>query len=251
MSVSVATEVALLPMLKDNYVFVLHNGHQAVVIDPALGEPTAHWLQAHKLELIAILHTHHHSDHIGGAAFLLQFWPHCRVYASRADQERISFQTHGVGDGETFTLLGRLVRVLEVPGHTRAHIAYHLPALGADQQEELFCGDTLFAGGCGRLFEGTAQQMHHSLQRLTGLPGHTRIWCAHEYTEANLRWAAAQRPGDPAIIGRLEEVSCLRQAGHPTIPTTVIQERQTNLFVRAGDARDLASLRSSKDGWHG
>ncbi|MEB3325610.1 MAG: MBL fold metallo-hydrolase, partial [Cyanobacteriota bacterium] len=112
MSVIVATEVALLPMLKDNYVFVLHNGKQAVVIDPALAEPTAHWLQSQKLELMAILHTHHHSDHIGGTASLLQHWPHCRVYAARADQERIPFQTHGVGDGDMITLLGRLVRVL-------------------------------------------------------------------------------------------------------------------------------------------
>lgn len=247
----IAELVALLPVLKDNYVFVLHNRRQAAVIDPAVAEPVKQWLEARQLELVAILHTHHHSDHIGGSRGLLQRWPRCRVVAAAADRERIRLQTHGVRDGDSFALLGRQVRVLGVPGHTRAHVAYHLPALDSGQQEELFCGDTLFAGGCGRLFEGTAEQMHQSLQALMTLPAETRVWCAHEYTETNLLWASAQSKDNLAIARRLVEVQALRRAGQPTIPSSLALERQTNLFVRAGDGRELAALRAHKDGWHG
>jgi hydroxyacylglutathione hydrolase len=125
-------------------------------------------------------------------------------------------------------------------------VAYHLPESG-----HLFCGDTLFAGGCGRLFEGTPEQMHQSLQRLAALPPTTRVWCAHEYTEGNLRWAADQAPGDPAIAERLAAVRSARQAGQPTIPSTIELERATNLFVRAADATELRRLRGSKDLWRG
>ena len=247
----VATSVTLLPVLKDNYVFVLHNGRQAVVVDPAVAKPVQAWLETHQLELVAILHTHHHSDHIGGTPGLLQRWPRCQVVAAEADRERIPFQTRGVSHGDAFSLLGRQVRVLGVAGHTRAHLAYHLPALEAGQQEELFCGDTLFAGGCGRLFEGTAEQMHQALQRLWALPAQTRVWCAHEYTEANLRWASAYASDNEAIAARLEAVQALRRAGQPTIPSTLALEQQTNLFMRAADGRELAALRADKDGWHG
>lgn len=247
----VATKVSLLPVLNDNYVFFLHNTRQAVVVDPAVAKPVQRWLESNQLELLAILHTHHHSDHIGGSPGLLQRWPHCQVIAAQADRDRIPFQTHGVSHGESFPLLGRQVRVLGVPGHTRAHLAYYLPALDTDQQEELFCGDTLFAGGCGRLFEGTADQMHQSLQRLLALPAATRVWCAHEYTESNLRWAAACERDNAAIRARLEAVRTLRQAGRPTIPSNLALEQQTNLFVRAGDGQELAALRAHKDGWHG
>jgi len=247
----VATQVTLLPVLNDNYVFVLHNSRQAVVVDPAVSTPVEAWLETHQLELVAILHTHHHSDHIGGTPGLLQRWPSSQVIAAEADRDRIPSQTRGVGHGDVFSLLGRQVRVLGVPGHTRAHLAYHLPALEAGQQEELFCGDTLFAGGCGRLFEGTAEQMHQALQRLMALPAHTRVWCAHEYTEANLRWASAYASDNGAIAARLEAVQALRRAGQPTIPSSLALEQQTNLFVRAGDGRELAALRAHKDGWHG
>jgi hydroxyacylglutathione hydrolase len=209
------------------------------------------WLRRHGLRLNALLHTHHHADHIGGAPELLQVWPEAQVFAAAADRERIPHQTHGVRQGDHFTLLGRGVRVLEVPGHTRAHVAYHLPAQAPGQREELFCGDTLFAAGCGRLFEGTAEQMHSSLARLMELPEHTRVWCAHEYTEANLRWAAAEAPSNGAIRERLAAVAALRQNGIPTIPSTLAEERRTNLFVQARDGRELAALRESKNGWRG
>ena len=251
MSAAAATQVFALAVLSDNYVFVLHDGHAALVVDPAVDRPITAWLQRHNLQLAAILHTHHHSDHIGGSPGLLAAWPKARVVAAAADRQRIPFQTDGVGDGDSLTLLGRQIHVLAVPGHTRAHVAYHLPALGPEQQEELFCGDTLFAGGCGRLFEGTAEQMHSSLQRLMALPDHTRLWCAHEYTEANLRWAAAQVPSHRAIAERLAAVQALRRQGQPTIPSTLALERATNLFVQARDSKELAELRESKNGWRG
>lgn len=240
-----------IPVRTDNYIFVLYNETEAAVVDPAEDGPVRAWLQRHDLTLSTLLHTHHHSDHIGGAPGLLRTWPGAKVIAAAADRERIPFQTQGVRQGDAFTLLGRQVQVLEVPGHTRAHVAYYLPALEPGQQDELFCGDTLFAGGCGRLFEGTPEQMHQSLQLLAALPEGTRVWCAHEYTEANLRWAAAEAPGNRAIARRLEEVCALRRAGRPTIPSTLALERQTNLFLQARDGAELASLRSRKEGWHG
>jgi hydroxyacylglutathione hydrolase len=239
-------QVELLPVLRDNYLFVLHDGRQAAVVDPAVAEPAIAWLRKRNLELVAVLQTHHHSDHIGGTPGLLRLWPTAEVVAARADRARIPFQTMGVADGDRLSLLGRPVEVLEVPGHTRAHLAYHLPLQG-----DLFCGDTLFAGGCGRLFEGSPEQMHRSLRRLAALPETTRVWCAHEYTEGNMRWAAAQRPEDGAIAERLRQVHRRRAEGRPTIPSSIAEERRTNLFVRAADGRELAALRRSKDQWAG
>jgi hydroxyacylglutathione hydrolase len=166
------------------------------------------------------------------------------VVAALADRERIPLQTRGVADGDRFTLLGQPVEVLAVPGHTRAHIAFHLPLQG-----ELFCGDTLFAAGCGRLFEGSPEQMHHSLGLLAALPETTRVWCAHEYTASNLRWAAAQQPEDGAIAERLAAVLLARAQDRPTIPSSIGEERRTNLFMRAVDGQELAALRRSKNDW--
>jgi hydroxyacylglutathione hydrolase len=242
--------VGLLPVLQDNYVFVLQRQGQAAVVDPAVAEPVLAALEQQGLDLVAILHTHHHSDHIGGTPGLLARWPDAAVLASRDDRARIPLQTQGLADGDRFDLLGETVEVLAVPGHTRAHIAYYLPTSG-----HLFCGDTLFAGGCGRLFEGSPAQMHASLQRLGQLPDATQVWCAHEYTASNLRWAAATVPaGEPcaaAIQARLAAVLAARTQGESTIPSTVGLERATNLFLRAGSPEELAGLRSSKDHWAG
>ena len=239
-----ALQVSLIPVLSDNYVFVIERGRQAAVVDPAVADPVIAALEAKGLELTAILHTHHHSDHIGGTPGLLQRWPQARVIASGADRLRIPLQSEGVQGGDQFPLLGEEVLVLDVPGHTRAHIAFVLPVSG-----HLFCGDTLFAGGCGRLFEGTAEQMFASLQKLASLPAETQVWCAHEYTEANLRWAAEQQPADPAIGVRLADVLERRHQGLPTIPSSIGLERATNLFVRARTPNELASRRLSKDHW--
>ena len=256
-----ATRVSLIPVLNDNYVFVLHGDGPgpAVVVDPAVAEPVITWLEQRDLELAAVLQTHHHHDHIGGTPELLQRWPSARVIACAADRDRIPFQTDGVADGDLLELLGRPFEVLAVPGHTAHHIAFHLPAPapggadqpGSDQPGELFCGDTLFAAGCGRLFEGTPEQMHASLQRLAALPPATRVWCAHEYTAGNLRWAAAQEPEDAAIAERLRAVQTARAAGLATIPSSIALERATNLFMRASDGAELRRLRGSKDLWRG
>ena len=264
----VATQVSLIPVLRDNYVFVLHGPGPgpAVVVDPAVAEPVITWLEERGLELVAILHTHHHSDHIGGTRELLRRWPEAEVIASGADRERIPLQSRSVAGGDRFTLLGRSVKVLAVPGHTRHHIAYYLPAgdpldppppsagqepAGPTPAGDLFCGDTLFAGGCGRLFEGTPEQMHASLRQFAALPEVTRVWCAHEYTATNLAWAASVQPADPAIRTRLEAVCKARAAGHPTIPSRIGLELRTNLFLRAADPAALAVLRSSRNDWNG
>jgi len=189
---------------------------------------------------VAVLQTHHHHDHIGGTAELVARWPRAQVVAAAADRQRIPLQTVGVADGDCLALLDQRVQVLGVPGHTAAHIA-----------GDLFCGDTLFAGGCGRLFEGTPEQMHRSLARLAGLPETTRVWCAHEYTATNLAWAATQAPHDRAIAERLAAVRQRRAAGLPTIPSGIGLEKATNLFLRAGDAAELARLRQSRNLWQG
>ncbi len=242
--------IEAIPVLSDNYVFLLWQGSEAVLVDPAVAEPLIALLEQRGLELVAVLQTHHHHDHIGGTPALLDRWPGCRVVAAAADRDRIPFQTDGVADGDQLTLLGQAIEVLAVPGHTRAHVAYVVPASG-----DLFCGDALFAAGCGRLFEGTPEQMWRSLQRLVALPPQTRVWCAHEYTAANLRWACHQVPGtEPlaaALAERLHQVQQLRAQDLPTIPSTVALERATNLFVRCSSPAELAELRRSKNDWRG
>ena len=252
-SASATVGVSLIPVLRDNYVFVLHeaNGGRAAVVDPAVGEPVIAWLDARALSLVAILHTHHHSDHIGGAAALLDRWPGASVIACGADRERIPLLSQPVAEGDSLSVLGRTLRVLEVPAHTRHHIAFHLLPEAGEGAGDLFCGDTLFAGGCGRLFEGSAAQMHAALQRLVALPDATRVWCAHEYTATNLAWAHSVMPEDRAITARLEEVRARRARGLPTIPSRIGLEKATNLFVRASDATALAELRASRNAWTG
>ena len=258
-----ASELSLIPVLEDNYVFVLHGSSdasdgtpgQAVVVDPALAEPVIAWLEQRQLEPIAVLHTHHHHDHIGGTPALLRRWPRLQVIAAAADRQRIPFQTQGVGDGDRLSLLGRAIEVLAMPGHTRAHVAFYLPPGDgpADQprEGELFCGDTLFAGGCGRLLEGSPEQLWQSLQRLAALPAATRIWCSHEYTEANLRWAHHLHPDDQAIKDRLRQVLGERAAERPTIPSTIGEELLSNLFMRSRDVEEFTHYRHSKDHWRG
>jgi len=253
-------EILRLPVLRDNYVFLLVDsaGGRAAVVDPAVAEPVAAVLQQQDLELAVVLQTHHHHDHIGGTAELLARWPQAEVWAAASDRARIPLQTRGLAGGDRLALWGRSVEVLAIPGHTRDHIAYYLPAAGADGPE-LFCGDTLFAGGCGRIFEGTAAQMLASLELLAALPAATRVWCAHEYTEANLRFAITQEPENQELLERLKRVVKQRADGEATIPSTIGIEQATNPFLRcrqpalqavtgATEAADvLAEIRRRKD----
>ena len=242
-----------LPVLQDNVVWIWTRGNEAVVVDPAVAEPVRQWLLDRKLELRAVLQTHHHADHIGGTPDLLCQWPSAAVIAAAADRERIPFQTVSLQPGTQIELLGQPVSVLDVKAHTRAHLAYVLPQGCCPEQPTpvLFCGDTLFGAGCGRLFEGSPEDMHQALKRLEGLPDNTIVHCAHEYTEGNLRWAHALRPDDQAIAERLNSVQDLRSRGGLSLPSTMGEERRTNLFLRASSVQELGELRRHKDSWRG
>ena len=236
-----------LPVLQDNVIWIWEDGDRAVVVDPAVAAPVRQWLQEKELTLLAILQTHHHADHIGGTPDLLHTWPDADVVAAAADRTRIPFQTRSVADGDEVELMGRTLLVMDVAAHTAAHIAFYL--MDHSLGPVLFCGDTLFAGGCGRLFEGSAEQMHSAMQRLALLPDSTKVCCAHEYTEGNLRWAAERRPDDQSIAARHREVKRLRSIGALTLPSSIGAERRTNLFIRAQTAQELAELRHHKDHW--
>ena len=239
-----------LPVLQDNVIWIWVRGAEAVVIDPAVAPPVQAWLEERQFSLAAVLQTHHHADHIGGTPELLQRWPAAKVIASADDRERIPFQTMSVRGGDHVTVLGETVEVLDVAAHTRAHIAFFLPIPeGAEIGPLLFCGDTLFSGGCGRLFEGSAEQMHQALQKLAELPESTQVCCAHEYTEANLQWAVAQQPNNTLLVERYREVRSLRAKGELSLPSSIGVERRTNLFMQASSAAELGVLRSHKDQW--
>jgi hydroxyacylglutathione hydrolase len=218
--------VLAIPAFKDNYLWLIHNGVSAVAVDPGDAAPILDALAQHKLTLAAILLTHHHADHVGGVPRLLQ---HTKVpvYGPRNDAIAAVTVTLAEGDRVDLPELPLQLSVLDVPGHTRGHIAYVAQAQGW-----LFCGDTLFAGGCGRLFEGTPAQMMQSLQKLGALPSDTQVYCAHEYTMANLRFASAAEPDNAALRQRVADEQAKRDRGQPTVPSTIALERQTNPFLR-------------------
>jgi hydroxyacylglutathione hydrolase len=215
-----------IPAFDDNYLWLIAHGAQAAVVDPGDAAPVLHRLRQRDLTLAAILVTHHHGDHVGGVESLARATG-ARVYGPR--DEPIPSRDVALVGGERIAAVGIEFDVLAVPGHTRGHIAYHAPAL-----RWLFCGDTLFAAGCGRLFEGTAEQMSESLARLARLPDDTRVYCAHEYTLSNLRFALAVEPDSRALRMRQQACSALRARGVPTLPSTIGEERATNPFLRCG-----------------
>lgn len=239
-----------LPVLQDNVIWIWVRGAEAVVVDPAVAEPVIDWLQQRQLRLSAVLQTHHHADHIGGTPGLLQRWPNAAVVAAAADRSRIPFQTVSVSGGDRVSVLGRSLAVLDVAAHTAAHIAFVIPEQeDLDLGPVLFCGDTLFSGGCGRLFEGTPADMYRALGRLAQLPESTQVCCAHEYTEGNLLWATQQEPKDAAIRQRYETVVALRHRGELSLPSSIGEERRSNLFMRAESVEQLGRLRRHKDQW--
>jgi len=230
--------VLALPAFKDNYLWLIHDGCSAAIVDPGDAAPVKAALAAHKLRLTAILLTHHHADHIGGVPGLLEDWD-VPVFGPRDDG--IAAVTHPLGQGERIDVpgLALTLEVLDVPGHTLGHIAYVRRAPGA---KWLFCGDTLFGAGCGRLFEGTPRQMMDSLAQLAALADETLVYCAHEYTLSNLRFAQAVEPGNAALATRVRADAAKREAQQPTIPSTIALEKATNPFMRHGEARIVQSL---------
>lgn len=249
------------PAFADNYVWLITDppSPEAVVVDPGEPLPMLQILEKRGLELQAILLTHHHGDHVGGVADIIRTHP-APVYGPARDE--ISTVDHPLDDGDLVPLpwFGYDLEVIEVPGHTAGHIAYLGPRF-------VLVGDTLFAGGCGRIFEGTPEQMLTSLKKLAALPGKTLVYCAHEYTVANLRFARDVEPSNRALEARLEEARKLRAEGRPTVPSTISDELETNPFLRCHQAPVVNAaetwsgldvptevdvftiIRSWKDGW--
>ena len=226
-----------LPAFADNYIWMLHDGAQAVVVDPGDAAPVRDALDAQGLELAGILVTHHHPDHVGGVDELrpLLKGP---VYGPAG--EKIPSPYEPLREGDVIRVLGLPFKVLDVPGHTAGHIAYAQQADG-DAAPILFCGDTLFSAGCGRLFEGTPAQMNDSLARLAALPADTRVCCTHEYTLSNLRLPAAVEPGNAARAAYEQRCRALRAADTPTLPSSIAVERQVNPFLRCEEPEVVAS----------
>ncbi len=229
-------DVIRIPAFKDNYIWLLRKGTSAVVVDPGDARPVLEILECEGLTLSSILVTHHHADHQGGVAGLLAHYP-AEVFGPAS--ESITALTRPLHGGETFCLasLEAEFRVFAVPGHTLGHLAYY----GSGR---LFCGDTLFGAGCGRLFEGTAAQMHDSLRQIAALPEDTAVYCAHEYTEANLRFALSVEPGNRRLRQRVDEVAVARAKGLPTVPFSIALEKATNPFLRCREPELVAAAQS-------
>ena len=221
-------EIVTLAVLNDNYIYVLHDEEsgQTAVVDPAIAEPVVNLLQERGWQLDYIFNTHHHSDHVGANSALKQI-SGCQIWASEFDQPRIPAIDRTLKEGDLIHLGKHPIQILETPGHTLGHIVYYFT-----NQHRLFCGDTLFSLGCGRLFEGTAEQMWHSLQKIQQLPDDTQIYCAHEYTLANGRFALSIEPNNSALQQRVQQAAELRQQGLPTLPSTLISEKNCNPFLR-------------------
>ena len=235
-------EVAAVPVLTDNYVWLIHNSEtgETAAVDPSVADPVLDAAGARGWSLTQVLNTHWHPDHTGGNEGIKSATG-CTITAP-AEAERVSQVDRVVAEGDRVTVAGAEAVVWDIPAHTAGHIAYYFANEGM-----IFVGDTMFAMGCGRLFEGTAGQMYSNMQRIAALPGGVRIYCGHEYTLANGRFAKQVEPGNQAIRRRMAEVQSLRDEGEITLPTTVAEERETNPFVRATNEEEFARLRAAKD----
>lgn len=241
-------QVDRIPVLSDNYIFLLHDRDRniAAVVDPAQAEPVLQHVRSLQAELTAIFNTHHHNDHVGGNQQLIDRFPQLTVYGGAQDRGRIPGQQVFLRSGDRVEFAGRTAEIFFVPGHTKAHIAYYFPPSNPGETGELFCGDTLFAGGCGRLKEGTPAQMLASLEKFRNLPDNTRVWCAHEYTLKNLQFALSVDGDNLELQQRLGEVKEARSRSQPTIPSSIGIEKKTNPFLR-WDFPNLQSATNSRD----
>lgn len=224
-----ALKVIQIPQLSDNYSFLLicEQTNQAAIIDCPEAKPMIAQIEALQVEPIAIFNTHHHWDHVDGNEELLARWPKMKVYGHEIDKDRIPGLTNPLQDGDQVTLGQHCAFVLFTPGHTKGHIAYWF-----EEQKKLFVGDTLFAAGCGRIFEGTHQQMHHSLQKLGALDKDATVYCGHEYTLSNINFALSVDPQNKALQKRQQEVLQKREKNEATVPFTLAEEWKTNPFLR-------------------
>ena len=231
-------KITAIPAFEDNYIWAIHNDSQAVVVDPGEAAPVLAFLDAHGLTMNAILCTHRHHDHIGGIAQLRAVY-NVPVYGRR--HEKNPHISHDLKEGDQVKLdaLGLTFDIMEVPGHLDDHIAFYAAETAP---EILFCGDVLFGAGCGRSFEGTVAQLHHSLQRIARLPGSTLVYCAHEYTASNLRFASVCEPGNPDVQQRIRTTGQLRAANLSTVPSTIAQELASNPFMRCSAPEIIRTL---------
>lgn len=219
-------QIQHIPSRQDNYIWLIREGNQAIVVDPGEASPVIERLEQLNLTLTAIFVTHHHYDHVDGVQALASKYPDCIIYGPKIHIPGISMH-HLVEEGDVLKIdsMNLEFRVWHTPGHTAEHVIY----IGHDA---LFCGDTLFSGGCGRVFTGTIEQLYHSLQRLITLPDHTKVYSAHEYTMNNLRFCNHVEPNNPLLNNRIKEVSKLLQQGCPTLPSTIQHEKECNVFLR-------------------
>jgi len=238
-----AIEIVRVPVLSDNYVWLVHEATsgETLVIDPAVAEPVLATAKARGWKITQIWNTHWHPDHVGGNAEI-KAATGCIITGPAAEAERISTLDVQVRGGEVVQLGDVRAMVLDVPAHTAGHIAYHF-----ETEQVAFVGDTLFAMGCGRLFEGTAAQMYDNMRKLEALGDATAIYCAHEYTLSNARFAVTVEPGNAALQQRVSDVVAARERGEATVPTTIALERATNPFMRASSVEELAARRAAKD----
>lgn len=226
-------QIVTLRALSDNYIFVLldDSALATAVVDPGDAGPVLKYLHRTNRRLVAILNTHHHWDHVGGNAALLERFPGIPVFGGAGDRGRIAGQTAFLSEGDQFTVCGALACVLDVPGHTRSHVAYFFPA-SEDNSGDLFSGDTIFGGTVGNLFEGTPDVTFRSVQKIRALPARTRIWCAHEYTLQYVREAVGIEPANARLVERLRALEAAAPSGEPTVPLTLDEECATNPFFR-------------------
>ncbi len=231
-------QISPIPAFQDNYFWLIESDTETWIVDPGDATPVIKALQDRDKKLSGILITHHHPDHIGGVEEL--YYPGLQIIGPK--KEQFELVNDPVSNGDIRQVCGAQFKVIEVPGHTLNHLAFFSEIEG--KAPVIFCGDTLFSAGCGRLFEGTPKQMHHSLGKLLTLPESTQIYCAHEYTEANLRFALSVEPGNKDIIQRAEEVSRLRAQGIPSVPTNIKTEKATNPFLRTSSEEIISNIRA-------